>query len=151
MKRIFSLLLCLCMLLSLLPIMSFTVGADNSNGSCGTGLTWSFNSETGELIIRGSGAMDNYTSESHVPWYAYLGSIKSILIGSGVTAIGSSAFSGCSALTGISFLCNVFFFFYRKVCLVIYTARIIRPVGFCHWISAYVSALEKKRVIGAWR
>ena len=68
------------------------------NGSCGENVTWSFdpNSPPFTLNISGSGPMDNYAGMEDVPWHDYIGSIRSIQIGQGVTGIGSFAFSGCS-------------------------------------------------------
>ena len=50
-------------------------------GSCGDNAQWSFNADTGEVRIDGTGAV---TSR---PWCKYADSIKSIVIGNGITQI----------------------------------------------------------------
>ena len=71
-------------------------------GTCGTGLNWTLDTDTGVLTISGSGAMKNYTSSSKAPWYSYKSSITSVTIPSSVTSIGQFAFSGCSVLKSIT-------------------------------------------------
>ena len=68
-----------------------------TTGSC----TWSLSDNT--LSISGQGAMADYSSSptsTTPPWYDNRASIKSVIISSGVTCIGSAAFYGCSGLTG---------------------------------------------------
>ncbi len=72
------------------------------DGKCGKGLVWILNTETGELIVNGTGDMNNYTSSSSVPWNAVREKIKSVTIENGVTSIGDYAFSGCTSLTSIT-------------------------------------------------
>ena len=79
------------------PWNEFTNIIGKAFGTCGDNLRWEFTNE-GELIIDGVGTMDNYTSESDLPWYEYITSIKTITIRGGVTSIGSKAFFGCSNL-----------------------------------------------------
>jgi hypothetical protein len=111
MKKTLSIILSIVMLLSLLAGLDFSVYADDlpSTGKCGTTVTYTFNSETGELVIRGSGTMYNYDSSSFASSYYYTkcpfynqSSIKSIVINSGVTSIGSYAFNYCSGLTSVT-------------------------------------------------
>ena len=77
------------------------------SGTCGATaadkVNWSLDSE-GVLTISGSGAMDYYSyfgSTDIAPWHSKRTSIKSIVIEDGVTAIGSDAFYGCTALTSV--------------------------------------------------
>ena len=76
------------------------------SGSFGTGLTWKLDA-LGVLTISGTGTMPNYTSSSNAPWYSYRTQIESIVIDSGITAIGDYSFYGCTALTEYSFPANV--------------------------------------------
>ena len=71
-----------------------------ASGTCGTNQTWTLYTD-GELIIEGTGAMNNYSSTGEVPWYGYETSIKTVTIKEGVTSIGDYAFWGCSNLTSI--------------------------------------------------
>ena len=61
-------------------------------GDCGDNLTWKLNLSTGELVIRGTGDMYNWSTYNFVPWYSYGSSIKSVTIENGVTSIGDCAF-----------------------------------------------------------
>ena len=79
--------------------MSF---AETYSGACGENLTWSLNTEDSVLTIRGTGAMDDYTSYSATPWSSNRASIKFVIIEDGVTSIGSSAFDGCRGLTSVT-------------------------------------------------
>ncbi|MGM9551562.1 MAG: leucine-rich repeat domain-containing protein [Clostridia bacterium] len=72
-----------------------------ASGECGTNLTWVL-ADDGTLTISGTGDMTSWTSTSSVPWYSYRSSIKSVVIGSGVTSIGQHAFYDCSSLTGVA-------------------------------------------------
>ena len=76
------------------------------SGTCGgegdgSNLTWTLDDE-GTLRIEGNGEMENYWYDS--PWYnyRYRSSIKSAVIGEGVTSIGSCAFFDCSGLTSVT-------------------------------------------------
>ena len=71
-------------------------------GNCGATATWSLSSPR-VLTISGSGAMTDLVSEADQPWKGYRTSITSVVIESGVTSIGDSAFEGCSGLTSITF------------------------------------------------
>ena len=73
-----------------------TTATTTASGTCGTNLTWELDS-TGELHIKGSGAMEFYSIGS-APWYAYRNSIKSIVVDNAVTSIGAGVFSGMSSL-----------------------------------------------------
>ena len=64
-------------------------------GSCGQKLIWTLDTDTGILLISGTGEMANYTRSS-IPWYNYRNDIQSVIIEDGVTSIGEYAFYGCS-------------------------------------------------------
>ena len=102
MKRALSLLLAVCLLVGLLPTVALWSSAATYSGTCGTNVKWSLNTDTGVLTISGSGAMTDYAQSSKVPWYSYRNSIKTASIESGVTRIGSYAFSNCSSLTSVT-------------------------------------------------
>src|SRR5574344_1087926 len=76
-----------------------SISADIPAGTCGTGVSWVLVDHT--LTISGTGAMADFTSGA-APWNAYLSNITSVVIKSGVTSIGASAFAWCSALTSVS-------------------------------------------------
>ena len=68
----------------------FTVGAfaEATSGSCGSNLTWTVNTATGELTISGTGAMNDYSSTT-APWSAYNDVITEVTVGEGVTSLGA--------------------------------------------------------------
>ncbi len=74
-------------------------------GTCGDNLTWTLD-ENGVMTISGTGAMDEYgdyyDSETQIPWCEYRDSIKSLVIEEGVTSVGESAFSYCTALESVT-------------------------------------------------
>src|SRR5574344_1433625 len=76
-----------------------------TSGNCGkendADVTWSYDAATTTLTISGTGDMADFTSGA-APWNAYLSNITSVVIKSGVTSIGASAFAWCSALTSVS-------------------------------------------------
>ena len=81
----------------LLPLVAM---ADDS-GSCGTDVTYTYETSTGTLTIQGSGTMTGYSYSSFAPWYSYRSNIKTVVIKDGVTSIGSYAFYYCNGLTSI--------------------------------------------------
>ena len=64
------------------------------SGICGDGLTWILD-DSGTLTISGEGAMYDYSVESPAPWYPRCEEILSIVLESGITSIGDSAFREC--------------------------------------------------------
>ncbi|MCD7855770.1 MAG: leucine-rich repeat protein [Clostridiales bacterium] len=100
MKRILSLMLCVTLLLCSMAVTS--VSAEETSGSCGDGVTWSFDSSTGTLSIEGSGAMTDYANVLSIPWKSYCPNIKSVSVGEGVTKIGSYSLTWCEQVTSIT-------------------------------------------------
>ena len=70
-------------------------------GTCGDNLTWTLD-DAGNLTISGTGAMDDWTFDNHVPWYENREIVKTVVVEAGVTSIGESAFYHCTSLTGIT-------------------------------------------------
>ena len=113
-KKILSTIMVVIMVLTAVPLSSF-VGIElpafdlgirasaktvASSGYCGPNVTYTYNSSTGELVISGEGPMTDYEYSDGSPFY--YSSIKSLVIGDGVTTIGNHAFSGCTNLTSIT-------------------------------------------------
>ncbi len=73
------------------------------SGTCGDNVTWTLD-DAGTLTISGYGAIKD---SSTTPWYGQHEAIKSVVIQEGVTAIGDSAFSGCTALASVSIPASV--------------------------------------------
>ena len=95
----------LTLLLSITASAAETVASGDCGGEGdGTNLTWTLDSE-GTLTICGRGKMaefDYYNYYKNQPWYDYRSSLKSLVIGDGVTSIGGYAFGDCSSLTSIT-------------------------------------------------
>ncbi|MCD7786830.1 MAG: leucine-rich repeat protein [Oscillospiraceae bacterium] len=89
-------LLILLLTLGLAALLSTAALADDAtNGTCGTNLTWTLNTDTGVLTISGEGAMEDYECGG-APWYSQREIITSVVIEDGVTSIGENAFCGSS-------------------------------------------------------
>lgn len=67
-----------------------------SSGTCGAKVTWTLD-DAGNLVIEGSGAMDDISSKK--PWGTQ---IKTVMIAEGVTRIGEYAFADCPVLTRVT-------------------------------------------------
>lgn len=123
-RRIFAMLLSLAMLFTLAPT-AFAVesGTPAMNGTCGAtqkdNVTWTLkqNNEGNEsptytLTISGNGAMANLNQSTETenisdgagtyPWANLRDSITNIVIGDGVTSIGSKAFIAYTNVTSVS-------------------------------------------------
>ncbi len=104
MKKVISLFLSLTMLLSIVSVVDFSAFADVKTGWCGMKVTYSLDTSTGVLTIS---TTDNMLSQmfgfgpTDSPFYKnpY---IKSIIIESCVSSIGSYAFSGCTSLASVT-------------------------------------------------
>ena len=109
-KRLISLLVALCMAVTLLPVSAITAWAEDppKSGKCGatgdgSGVTWLLTENTDDpstytLTISGSGAMEDYSNSYSRPWISFRDQITSVVIFPGVTSIGECAFRGFSKL-----------------------------------------------------
>ncbi len=97
-KRIWSVILTLCLLLGTAPPWVRAAEVPTS-GTCGDNLTWTLSN--GVLTISGTGPMANFATARAVPWYDFRESIGNVVIERGVTSIGNSAFHSCSSLTSV--------------------------------------------------
>lgn len=70
-------------------------------GSCGDTLGYLL-TDSGSLILTGSGAMREFSSYSSAPWYNQHASVTSIVLPEGLTSIGTYAFYNFSALDSVS-------------------------------------------------
>lgn len=95
-NRLLLFLPVLCLILALTPVAA---AAEGTSGSWG-GLTWSYSEDTKTLTVSGSGTMPD-ADETSPPFVNYQFSIEKVIIGSGVTSIGKSAFAGYSNLSSV--------------------------------------------------
>lgn len=84
MKRFLSLVVILCILLCTLAVAA--------NEPPHSDISWEI--AEGTLTIKGNGAMDDYKTESAVPWYDKADEITKIVVEEGITKIGNLAFYG---------------------------------------------------------
>lgn len=68
---------------------SVVVGGSDANGT-----EWTLY-ESGALIIKGSGEMQDYSSTAEIPWYNARTEVKEIIVSENITHIGDRAFYGC--------------------------------------------------------
>ena len=102
-KRIFSFVLAVLMIASLLPAAALAADVVKS-GTCGaegdgSNLTWTLDSD-GTLTISGTGAMKDYAFYSNKAPWSYQ-EIRSAVIDNGVTSIGDYAFCHCDYLASV--------------------------------------------------
>lgn len=86
MKRILSIIMCICLLACLAPLGA---GAEEA-------VSWSL--EGGTLTVTGSGDM----AFQKIPWADRLEEIQAIRLDEGITAIQDGAFAGCANLTSVT-------------------------------------------------
>ena len=92
---------------SMVSVMSTDSSEYPITGKCGENITWSLD-ENGVLTINGTGDMYDYDYDTdkgyisvNTPWNSIRGNIKKIIIDSGVTSIGNSAFDCCGSATSV--------------------------------------------------
>ena len=74
--------------------------SDNLSEAATGDVTWNFDAATGTLSIGGTGAMADY-DQTTAPWAFLSDKITRVVIGEGVTKVGSNAFAGCTALNDV--------------------------------------------------
>jgi hypothetical protein len=74
-------------------------------GECGDALTWTYDEETHELAITGTGEMYDYVVWT--PWYDYTSAISTIVLEEGMSYIGTDAFMGCKYVKSIAIPASV--------------------------------------------
>lgn len=80
--------------------VAITTNEEIASGSCGEALTWSLNA-AGDLTVSGTGDMTDFAATG-APWAEYRDQVKLVIVGRGVTSIGSSAFQDCKNLETVS-------------------------------------------------
>ncbi len=103
MKKLLSVLLTVCLLLSAFPLAAAAAEADGEAAGALSGktgdCTWTY--DDGRLTISGSGAMADYYESSATPWFQQAGHVKELVIGDGVTHIGDKAFAYFGGVTSV--------------------------------------------------
>ena len=84
------------------PVYSYSLAADNiAEGICGENISWIIDG-SGTLTISGKGDMPDWRSPDYILWADFKNSISSVVVGEGITSIGSCSFAYCEALTEVS-------------------------------------------------
>ncbi len=106
-KRALAVVLALVLLCVGVPFAAAKDVTIVDSGTCGGNLTWTLNSE-GTLTVSGEGAMDWFgtinegdVTRTAAPWGQYCQTIKTVVIGDGVTSISSYVFYNCTALESV--------------------------------------------------
>ena len=73
-----------------------------ASGTCGANAIWTLYTD-GQMIIGGSGAMDNYRTEKDQPWAEYRLKIKEVVIGKDITSIGQYSFAFAHYIENVVF------------------------------------------------
>ena len=72
-----------------------------------TSITWKLDRFTGELVVTGTGAMDDFSRYNNTdnpnpaPWRAYVTDVTSVYVGNGITTVGTFAFADMTALQSV--------------------------------------------------
>ncbi len=100
-KKLFSLLLALCMVLTLLPV---TAMAEIFSSNIPYTINYIFDDSTGVLILHGEGALgdDGVSSKYKHSSDFSVSQVKKVIVEEGVTRIGNSAFADFNRLTSVS-------------------------------------------------
>lgn len=69
-------------------------------GRCGKNVSWVLGAD-GVLTVSGSGEMYDFGSRT-APWASYKNSVRSVIIGEGITSVGKCAFYECVNITSVS-------------------------------------------------
>ncbi len=73
------------------------------SGTCGENVNFQLDSETGEVIVSGSGKMADYEYATDSPFYPYGDIITSVQIEEGITSVGALAFAFCFGIEKADF------------------------------------------------
>lgn len=90
-------------------IVSDDSSAETYSGTCGTNLTWTFDSDVATLTVSGNGThMDDWNSAADVPWATHSLSIESVVVtAASLTNIGNNAFNDCTSLANVTLSTSV--------------------------------------------
>jgi len=110
-RKVLSVLLAVCLLTGCLPLAAEAEEKPTS-GKCGSNVTWSLDTSTGELVIEGAGPMEDYFYDEYrdnpgdsfwaSPWGYENPDIRSVVVKPGVTSIADYAFILCRNLTSVT-------------------------------------------------
>ncbi|WP_022777185.1 leucine-rich repeat protein [Butyrivibrio sp. AE3009] len=82
-------------------------GGVGRTGNCGENAKWKYDSEGNKLVIslvnkaNGTGRMKNYTGSDIPAWNTYTETIEQVVVGKGITYIGTNSFDGLTNVTKV--------------------------------------------------
>ena len=121
------------LLTALIVVIFCGTAAADTGGTCGAGLNWTL-TDTGTLTVSGTGAMTEFIDYNAAPWYSRRNDIRSVVIGDGVTCIGSCAFNGCGRISSV---------------IIPYSVTKIGYLAFAHCSGLFdVTVINRETVIG---
>ena len=91
------------LLLTLLVILLPIVAKADDSGMYGDNVTYTFEENTGTLIISGTGAIKDFMTTADCPWWNYKEKIQKLVITPGIEVIGAYNFWDCTNLTTVVF------------------------------------------------
>ncbi len=121
MKRVFSVILAVAVLLLAAPSLCFSeissmldfaflsIKASAEDEGLYDDFTCTFDEQTGTYTVDGTSAIPDYDEYIAAPWFDYADKIKSLIITDGITGIGDSAFGGLPAVETVTIGKNVAF------------------------------------------
>ncbi len=101
-KKALSILLAVWLLIGCLPLAA--EAESPTSGKCGSNVTWSLDTSTGEMVIEGTGPMDDYFCYDWcaAPWGIENPDIRSVVIKPGVLSVADYAFYLCRNITSVT-------------------------------------------------
>ncbi len=100
MKKLFSILLCLAVLISSVVSIGAVADTKTVGGSCGENLNWSYDSSNSTVTISGSGEMTDFID--YAPWWSNDINVEKAVVEEGVTSLGENSFKDLMGLSEIS-------------------------------------------------
>ena len=102
--KVLTVFMSLIMVVTMLPALKSNA---DTNTWKDNGITYQLNDSTGVFTVTGNGPMFDFgmdaSHKSNAPWYSKRYSIKTVVIGAGITRVGNNSFVGCSNLKEIVF------------------------------------------------
>lgn len=99
-KKIISIILSIFIIVGVMYSTAFA--ASKTSGKCGKNAKWSFDTDTGTLVISGKGQLYQWQDENKIPWRKYSDTITSVKINKGIKNIPDNAFSWHRNLNHVS-------------------------------------------------
>ncbi|MBQ9010850.1 MAG: leucine-rich repeat protein [Clostridia bacterium] len=102
MKRILAIFLSVMLMVSILGTLPAMADTDVITGKFGDGFTYTYEPNTGYLIVEGNGRIPAVANGKY-PWASFVGQVTGLILGEGVTGIPGEAFRGATQLTDVIF------------------------------------------------